>query len=770
MFIECEYRILTRNKTISLFQKLWLIVTILSKVTVLLFLIAASGTARANDVSGIDIHLFEFTSEFYMPMGNGRIDGLMTTDGYRHRIAIYWIEPAVYHDSSFFLGYSDFIFDRNVVHYWIHGASKHGTFDLSNKESETLLPRDVSVESVAISALSIVSRIKSESEQTDTPLEVGKFFRQSRDQTDYSYEVPSEQMSIEWTSSNDTSDVQILNALPFGRKYSKETQRDGTIVWQAQRVLDGPHVARVTVKPVSETETVDTGTMFDPNSLGQWKIVPEPYRFYWLLDQVYSELKEAPDDVAGRELYDRIESYIDKNKVTERIDISFNQLLFKTALLTGDKQRVSRSAQAVVAALCRDSSISGYQGLLEMARIDAQIRRQYPEQADEIVCPLVGLMISHIGPDVKQSLERLMTSIENNRWFSYGKLLVEEARVQGLIEMDFADTFAARLEAAHLSREQKAPDPYEASASVKLYLTNIYNDSTEGNLSTDDVREILEKGLAKPFADANLVLKHELIEDVVRSIRLIVGEGPFRGDQEKLIESIERFSVLYLVVDKANEPIDTVLATFLALSFCDTSTLEDHDVLFSQIQKICAEFQTQTNKMLAERKLSELVTSDDVEQVFGIYERIFRRYIYDPLWPAFKFPLTDNEETRLRNKLKLRLSQLETLFEKMSLKVKYGGISDELKEKTLHEISRAAQQLLPEAAFLRNPPYPGISCQYRGKYGFTAVIRGQLYREGERPKEKFKAMKYFHLGHRLEEIVKRERELAVKGEGVVNIE
>jgi hypothetical protein len=40
------------------------------------------------------------------------------------------------------------------------------------------------------------------------------------------------------------------------------------------------------------------------------------------------------------------------------------------------------------------------------------------------------------------------------------------------------------------------------------------------------------------------------------------------------------------------------------------------------------------------------------------------------------------------------------------------------------------------------------------------VIRGPLYVEGERPKEKFKAMKYFHLGHRLEDIVKRERELA----------
>ncbi len=51
-----------------------------------------------------------------------------------------------------------------------------------------------------------------------------------------------------------------------------------------------------------------------------------------------------------------------------------------------------------------------------------------------------------------------------------------------------------------------------------------------------------------------------------------------------------------------------------------------------------------------------------------------------------------------------------------------------------------------------------------GGAGFTliellAVIKGPLYRDGERPKEKFKAMKYFHMGHRLEEVVKREREL-----------
>jgi len=104
--------------------------------------------------------------------------------------------------------------------------------------------------------------------------------------------------------------------------------------------------------------------------------------------------------------------------------------------------------------------------------------------------------------------------------------------------------------------------------------------------------------------------------------------------------------------------------------------------------------------------------------------------------------------------------QLEPLFDEMSLKVKYGGEDKRLKDETIYKISLAAQQLLPQSVFLRRPPYPGVSCRYRGKHGFAAVIKGPFYIEGERPKEKFKAMKYFHLGHRLEDIVKRERKLS----------
>jgi len=166
--------------------------------------------------------------------------------------------------------------------------------------------------------------------------------------------------------------------------------------------------------------------------------------------------------------------------------------------------------------------------------------------------------------------------------------------------------------------------------------------------------------------------------------------------------------------------------------------------------------------MLRDRALSDLVGSEDVQGVFDRYERIFLYYVDDPLWPAFKFPWTTNEQARLASRMKLRLLQLTPFLEDVAAKVKYGGSSPELKKGTLLEISRAVEPLLPEAAFLRKPAYPGVACRYQAKYGFTSVIQGPLYQQGHRPRERLSAMKYFHLGHRLEDVVRREGELAIR--------
>ena len=138
---------------------------------------------------------------------------------------------------------------------------------------------------------------------------------------------------------------------------------------------------------------------------------------------------------------------------------------------------------------------------------------------------------------------------------------------------------------------------------------------------------------------------------------------------------------------------------------------------------------------------------------------MFRHYVDDPLGPTFKFPLTANEQARLKSKLRQRLTQLDPLFEELSHMVEYGGSSRVLRDRAIYGISSVPNELVPATAFVRRPSYPGVSCRYRSGYGLVTVIKARLYEGDNRPREKFKAMKYFHLGDRLERIVTREKEL-----------
>ena len=234
MFGTCQYLMLIEARTKSILRRLLLILTSSNKVTVLLLMTTLSGVACAQDAKGVDPSLFEFTSEFHTNIGSCRLDGLMACDGSQYRIVVYWVEPAVFHDSRFFLSYSDFIFSKDVVHYWIYGESKPGTFHLSENRVDSLLPEKDSVESAVRSALAILNRIRSEP-TTDVPLNVGRFFQGSRDQMEHTYEVLTDEAKSDNLWGDTASDVEILNALPYGRKYSKHTRSDGVLEWGAQR-------------------------------------------------------------------------------------------------------------------------------------------------------------------------------------------------------------------------------------------------------------------------------------------------------------------------------------------------------------------------------------------------------------------------------------------------------------------------------------------------------------------------------------------------------
>ena len=273
----------------------------------------------------------------------------------------------------------------------------------------------------------------------------------------------------------------------------------------------------------------------------------------------------------------------------------------------------------------------------------------------------------------------------------------------------------------------------------------------------------MKEGLARHHKAGDAKTPSERTENVIRSIRLIVGEGPFRANRAELVQSVERFSRIYFDIAQNRGPIDMALATFLALSFCDISTARDHDALCAQIARLSTRFQARLNTRLQAHGVHSLVGPEDVKGLFHqYYEQEFRGYVDDPLCPAFKFPLTANEEVRLINRLIQRFDRLEPILEEVSLKVKYAGLSEKLKRRAILRIYPAVQSVLPSMASLRRPSYPGVSCLYRGRHGFATVIPETIYQEGRRPKERFQAMQYFHLGHRIEDIVKREQALLVQ--------
>jgi hypothetical protein len=745
-----------------MFVKTVLTLTVAGSAAVLPFLRGDNPLAAAAGAG--NPRAFEFLAESPSALGQTRLEGLMVSDGCRCRIAVYWAEPPLERDSSASLRWADFIFERETVDFWTYGMSRPSSLRPSQGETGSVTGRRGSLESTLRLALATLPAIESPDQNGGgSALETTNFSRGSRGREVYGYKASSGVETGGGPSDTGSPAPRISGMPAHGRKYSKETRSDGTVVWRMEKTLSDEPVMTVAVKAL-DVASRDWSDTFNRDTLGRWTLIPEPYRAYWAPDQAYTKLA-GPADVraSSRELCDEIESCRARDGTPLRVAQALDCLYLKTALLTGDVDCVRRGLDALVSRICQENSMDTYLGLLEVGQITKQVEKQYPGHVAALVRPLVAEMVGHTGGDVARSLDQIMPAIDANKWFTFGKLLLEETRKAGLMDAQAVGARAAKLEIQRLATELRPPDPAAETPSVKRYMTQLDARPPKGLIDMNGVRQILERGVARNYGENDSENCREVVERVVRLTRLIVGEGPFRADPPRLTESIRKYSELYLVTNKIKEPVDTVLATLLGLSFCDISTPEDHDALSAQFHSVGAEVQCQVNTMLAEHGLEELVTPDDVLRIFGIYDRLFHGYVDDPLWPTFKFPWTVNERTRLANMLKLRLMKLEPLMDEMSIKVKYGGLGDEPRTKMLREISLAVQQLLPQAALMRNPPYPGISCQHRGGRGggFTAVIESGFYEEGPRAKERFRIMRYFHLGHRLEELVKAERASAM---------
>lgn len=731
------------------------------RLTVLLLLLTTSRLpAQGQQGSTTDLREFEFVCEFQLPMGRGRLDGRMASDGSRRRITIYWTGPDVYREGPPFIHHVDLIFTPDSVAYWIQPGTQRGNIPLRAGENGPLLPSEQSVDSIVQSALAIVGRIGVQ-DGADAALEVGRFFRDSRDSLQYAYKVPVHESDGNDPPSPVDADATFLNSWPAGREYVKDRRQDGVTVWQIKKALPGVLVASVAIKPATEALMVDRKGLFDPNTLGRSPLMPEAYGAYWSFDAALEELAGITDKTAGsRALCKRFDSRLNDSNAPLEVRRGMYRLWFKAAVMTGDTGCVRTCMERALVGTREDTRFGSYFGLLELARCSGEIQSQFPQDTQEWLRPLVAEGVKRAGPDAGYCFDRLMPLIDMNRWFAFGEFFVDEIRGQGLMEDAAMRDIAVRFKAAELARGWRAEDPCESSPRVRQYLARIDDAPPKGPIDMETLGRVLERGLATACDGMDLQAKERIVDGIIRSLRLIVGEGPFQGDADELATAVERFSTRFREAFGSVESIGPILTTFLGLSFCDLSTPQDHETLLAQLTMQSADLQSQVNAALNERDLGSLMTPQDVADVFRRCEQSFHEYVNDPLWPTYRFPLTAKEQSILAGKTTLFLLRQKPLLDDVAQKLKYGGPSEELKNALTRTVSNVAQQFLAETGYIRMPPYPGIFCQSQGKQGLIAIIDAPFYEEGGRPKERFKAMKYFHLGRRVEDVVLRERELA----------
>jgi hypothetical protein len=717
-------------------------IPIISTVLVLVSFLGEIKSPVHTEISNITSCEFviERCSKIYPP----RIfKGIVATDPCDQiRITIYWRDPPLICEKTDNLAYSDMILQKNTISFWIHEEidGRHFIqFYLNGTDEQFLLPRQNDLMSILQSIFDALREINIESSNLNEQWEMSRFFKDCRNRSESEYITTSKECKTDGNKHSTVSkDSAIMNALPFGRLYRKKILPDNSYIWQMSKVSSNRDLVTLTIKPISNLGQDYVSNTFDLDTLGNWLAVPEPYRRYWTFLRRYTELKDKLDSPSEvKKLYSEVDSYL-SNQLPEDICSAFGKLRFNIALMTTSTDAISHSTCEYFSTLCERGDAPIIETIIELGRVAARIRKQWSDkQVNDLICPLLKKIARPSVFNNASLLKNMISEIKRQGWYWYARLLINIIQEQKCIDAKLLDVYSKDLEIWWLSKEVTSIDPNMLNSSVRDLMRRLGCPPLEGQLTIEDLRQILNERLEPGFYEQPDEKKNQFVENVLTSIRMISGDGPFNGDKARLNNSLVEFEQMQRSAHISLDCMHDLLTTFVALSFYDTSTKSDHEELISQLDQINETLFRETNQILGRYELLSLISRQDVEKIFARpYEDILY-YVNDPLWPMFKYPLTENERTRVINKVRIRLRNV-------------------------------ASQIPYEVVHIRLPQYPGVSCRQSVDVGLYVSINGHLYDNPDQAQEIFEKMKYFYLGHRLEEIVKRERELArISKDGLV---
>lgn len=678
--------------------------------------------------------------------------GFLATDGNRSRVAFFWVEPTSICEQTDNLACCDFLFLPDRIVYWCHADKVH-THALSPASRTWQFPRDNKLNSILQCIFGVVAQRRTASKNTaDDGIEMVRFFQQGRGHSQFDRTVgPIETPDSTSAETLPQEDLRILDQLPFGRVYAKQAdQADGTIVWSLSKATAPKDLVKVVIKPAPSHDTRDWSGLFDPNTLGQWPAVPELYRQYWAFKDRSIKLQRDPNVSKARRLHTDITSAL-HGALPDGVDLALHKMRFLVALEAASDEAISSSTQTYFAIYANTAQEPVDRIIAELGRITKKLRKIWPEdQTRDFVLPLLKPLIKpkvFSDPGFVKDAVIAPVNLFGLSW--YAQLVMNAIEDAGCLEPRIVARLREEIRPPRSAKAKAGLDPNALSPSMRRLLEHTETGPPAGSLTYGTLAHLLDETLRESFpADGNEP-GHTFCGDVLESVRLFAGEGPFAGDAEKLKDAVSAFGKRYHSPRVTTEQASRALATLMALSFFDTSTQKDHNCLASQLE--------QTGNMLGE-EVAKILRSHDCEEEVGTDQAAgivadgiarFRELICDPLWPMFKFPLSRDEHAGLDDQLRRALRDVAAAAETLHLQMQEGADTSRSQRMLELQITYLVNRIVPALIRLRSP---------RARIAMTGsrrslpliIVQGQDNRQADQSSDFLQEVKSFYLGRTMQ--------------------
>lgn len=289
----------------------------------------------------------------------------------------------------------------------------------------------------------------------------------------------------------------------------------------------------------------------------------------------------------------------------------------------------------------------------------------------------------------------------------------------------------------------------EPSNSMIQLLHALRSSPPQGNLSLSELGTLL-RGELSGRTKADPSEQSHFAERIVENVRRLVGDGPFNGDTDTLRKALRSLQGFGAKGRSGEMHINgEVLAALLALSFYDTSTTDDHRMLYKQLVDVGLETIDEIMEILKSVDSPESLSR---RRCLGLLREMMMQvaeYIENPLFPSYKFPLSSDEIASIRNHVQADLKRLRDKC--TQLRGDTSGEESVLSEEGIALVERGVlgvlQRFPTRVLRVRLPQRPHLS--FKCTYRFVEIrFNKSIFADEERVALLLDAAKHLYLGCR----------------------